>query len=173
MVIITAPDFTDVKGKLIFLAGPIQGAEDWQRTAIGLISRENPALDIANPRGDYSNKKFDYDVQVDWETYYLNKAARSGAILFWLAKEKEHSCDRAFAQTTRFELSEWLSKYERDIKMGLSIGIEPGFSGERYIRKRIGQDHPGIKIYSTLDDVCKEVAHKPRCHVFDAELRGS
>ena len=59
MAIITAPDYGNREGPLIFLAGPIQGAEDWQRTAIGLISRENPALDIANPRGDYSNKKFD------------------------------------------------------------------------------------------------------------------
>jgi hypothetical protein len=173
MAIITAPDYRNTEGPLVFLAGPIQGAEDWQRRAIDLISKENPALDIANPRGDYSNRKFDYDVQVDWETYYLNKAAQSGAILFWLAKEKEHSCDRAFAQTTRFELSEWVTKYGHDRKMGLSIGIEHGFSGERYIRKRIGQDHPGIKIYSTLDDVCKEVAHKPRCRVLDAELRGS
>lgn len=117
-------------------------------------------LNIASPRGDYSNRKFDYNTQVDWESHYLNEAARTGAILFWLAKEKEHICDRAFAQTTRFELAEWVTKYGQDKNLRLSVGIEPGFSGERYLRRRIGQDHPEIKIYSTLDDVCREVAQK-------------
>lgn len=99
------------KGPLVFLAGPIQEAEDWQSTAIGLISRESSAINVASPRGDYSNRAFDYNTQVDWETYYLNQAAKYGGILFWLAKEKEHVCDRAFAQTTRFELGEWLTKH--------------------------------------------------------------
>ena len=158
MPIITAPDYKAVEGPIVFLAGPIQGAEDWQRRAIEFIAGENPVLNIASPRGDYSNRKFDYNTQVDWETHYLNEAARTGAILFWLEKEKEHLCDRAFAQTTRFELAEWVTKYGQDRNLRLSIGIEPGFSGERYLRRRMGQDYPEIKIYSTLDDVCREVA---------------
>ena len=157
---ITPPDHKEIKGQLIFLAGPIQGAEDWQKRAIELISIGNPSLNIASPRGDYSKRKFDYDIQVDWETHYLNLAAGSGAILFWLAKEKEHISGRAYAQTTRFELAEWVTKYKFNKKLKLSIGIEPGFSGERYIRKRVGQDHPEIKIYSTLNDVCKEIIQK-------------
>lgn len=160
MAIVTSPDYQDVEGALVFLAGPIQGAEDWHKTAIELILKQNPSINIASPRGDYSGREFDYNTQVDWETHYLNKASKTGAILFWLAKEKEHMCDRAFAQTTRFELAEWITKYgqERDLK--LSIGIEPGFPGERYLRKRIGQNHPEIQIYSTLNDVCRDVVLK-------------
>lgn len=160
MAIITPPDYRELEGALVFLAGPIQGAEDWQRIAIELISKGNPALNIASPRGDYSGRQFDYNTQVDWETHYLNQAAKSGAILFWLAKEKEHMCDRAYAQTTRFELGEWLTKYHFDRNLKLSLGIEPGFSGERYIRRRIGQDNPEIMICSTLEDVCRDVIQK-------------
>lgn len=160
MAILTAPDYQSIEGTLVFLAGPIQGAEDWQRTAIELISKQNPDINIASPRGDYSNRAFDYNTQVDWETHYLNQASKTGGILFWLAKEKEHMCDRAFAQTTRFELAEWLTKYAQNRDLKLSIGIEPGFSGERYLRRRIGQDHPEIQIYSTLDDVCRDVVKR-------------
>jgi len=160
MAIITAPDYGEAEGALVFLAGPIQGAEDWQRIAIELISKGNPSLNIASPRGDYSRRQFDYNTQVDWETHYLNQAAKSGAILFWLAKEKEHMCKRAYAQTTRFELGEWLTKYRFDKNLKLSLGIEPGFSGEKYLRRRIGQDNPEIMICSTLEDVCEDVIRK-------------
>lgn len=158
MAIIKAPNFKKVDGPLIFLAGPIQGAEDWQKTAIDLIRKENRSLNIASPRGDYSKRKFDYNKQVDWETYHLNLAAKSGAILFWLAREKEHMCDRAYAQTTRFELAEWVIKHIFNKKIKLFIGIEVGFTGVRYLRRRMEQDCPEIIIYPTLDDVCKNVA---------------
>ncbi|VVB80931.1 Nucleoside 2-deoxyribosyltransferase like protein [uncultured archaeon] len=160
MASITAPDYKEANGPIVFLAGPIQGAEDWQRTAIELLTRTNPAVNVASSRGDYSNRKFDYDAQVDWETHYLKEAAKTGSILFWLAKEKEHICDRAFAQTTRFELAEWVTKYGCDKNLRLSIGIEPGFSGERYLRRRIGQDHPELQIYSKLEDVCTAAVGK-------------
>lgn len=159
-MIIVVPEIKEIDGQLVFLAGPIQGAEDWQRKAIDLISRRCPSFNIASPRGDYSKRKFDYDVQVDWETHYLALASKSGAILFWLAKEKEHICDRAYAQTTRFELAEWMTKYNFNKNINLSVGIEPGFSGERYLRKRIGQDCSEIVIYSTLEDVCENIIQK-------------
>ena len=160
MVVIKAPDFKKVEGLLIFLAGPIQGAENWQEVAIGLILKGNFSLNIASPRGDYSKRKFDYNTQVDWETHYLNLAAKFGVILFWLAKEKEHICNRSYAQTTRFELAEWITKYNFDKKLRLSIGIESGFSGERYLIRRIKQDHPEIIISSTLDSVCRDAIQK-------------
>jgi len=160
MAILSAPDYHDVTGQLVFLAGPIQGAEDWQAKAIEFLTRGNHALNIASPRGDYSKRAFDYNTQVDWETHYLNLAAKTGAILFWLAREQEHMCDRAFAQTTRFELAEWATKSLINPDLRLSIGIEPGFTGERYIRRRLGQDHPSIVVYSTLEDVCRDVLQK-------------
>ena len=101
MPVITVPDYKNTEGPLVFLAGPIQGAEDWQERAIELISRENPALNVASPRGDYSSRKFDYNAQVDWETYYLNQAAKYGGGLFLLAKKKKHTCDKGFSPTNQ------------------------------------------------------------------------
>lgn len=159
-IIIIAPDFQEIRGPLVFLAGPIQGAENWQKIAIELILKENPFINIASPRGDYSKRKFDYNTQIDWETRYLNQAANTGAILFWLAKEKEHICNRAYAQTTRFELGEWIAKHKFNKNIKLSIGIEPGFSGEKYLRRRIKQDCPEIVIHRTLIKVCKDIIQK-------------
>ncbi|HBM45596.1 MAG: hypothetical protein UT05_C0005G0026 [Parcubacteria group bacterium GW2011_GWF2_38_76] len=159
-MLVVVPDFKEIHNQLVFLAGPIQGAEDWQKTAIEIIQKKSPSLNIATPRGDYSNKKFDYDIQVDWESYHLSLASESGGILFWLAKEKEHFCHRAYAQTTRFELAEWITKYTFNKGIKLFIGIESGFSGERYLKKRIEQDCPEITIHSSLEDVCEELIQK-------------
>ncbi len=158
-MIIIVPDFEKITGPLAFLAGPIQGAEDWQKRAIEIFS-QNPSLNVASPRGDYVGKKFDYNVQVDWESHHLALASRSAGILFWLAKEKEHFCHRAYAQTTRFELAKWMARYTFDKSIKLFIGIESGFSGEKYIRRISGQDCPEITIHSSLEDVCKELIQK-------------
>ena len=151
-----------IDAPLIFLAGPITGAYDWQSQAIDIIQETAPDLYIASPRRKTSFRDYPegfrikmFNEQVDWETYHLNQAAENGSILFWLAKEFEHSCDSAYAQTTRWELAEWKVKHERD-GARLALGIEDGFSGRRYIKRRIMQDSPGIRIHSTLEDTCNE-----------------
>jgi len=126
--------------KVIFLAGPIQGAEDWQKKAIEMFETRFKDIDrvvIANPRSSTPPKVWD-DSIIDWETKYLNLAARTGVILFWMAPETKHYCDRSYAQTTRFEFAEWLTKaqYEKDIH--LAIGIDPEYTGQRYIKHRMG-----------------------------------
>ena len=95
---------------------------------------------VANPRravdraDDFSTEG--YEQQVAWGVEIPGRqAARQGAILFWLAKEHLHFCDRAYAQTTRFELGEWLNAAPASVV----VGIEPGFSGERYIKKAVAR----------------------------------
>lgn len=154
--LILPPDYIEIKKPLIFLAGPIQSAERWQDEAIKII-RENSDFAVASPRrpgefeGDFGAEM--YNEQVDWETHHLRKAAGNGAIIFWLAKEKSHKCERAYAQTTRFELAEWKVRHERD-GVNLVIGIEDGFTNARYIRRRFSQDCPKVKICSTLKETC-------------------
>ena len=106
---------------VVFLAGPIQGAKKWQEEAINIIKSEVPDCVIANPRREYINDEFDYNKQVEWETKYLNKASENGVIMFWLAKESIHFCNRSYAQTTRFELAEWKTKYQYDKKINIVI----------------------------------------------------
>lgn len=156
---IIAPNYVEVDAPIIFLAGPIQGANRWQDKAAEIISRIAPEIFIASPRRegdidrDFAEK--DYNEQMDWETFHLRKAGKTGAILFWLAKESDHNCGRAYAQTTRFELGEWKSKHEEE-GASLIVGIEDGFTGARYIRRRLAQDCPKIIICSTLEETCKE-----------------
>lgn len=141
------PEFPRASEPLIFLAGPIQGAPDWHSKAIGLLD----GYPIASPKRPDDSWKFDFEAQVDWESKCLEQAARTGCILFWLAKEETHHPDRAYAQTTRFELAEWITRK----RYRVVIGIEPGFSGERYIRHRM-LDHSNWHIFGTLEETCQE-----------------
>ncbi len=149
-------DIEEAEVPLIFLAGPIRGTEDWQATAIEYIQKLNSDVNIASPRRSFFDEENNYEKekQVDWETDLLRQAAKKGVILFWLAKETEHNTERAYAQTSRFELAEWKLHHERD-GVKLTIGIENGFTGARYIRRRFAQDCPDVQILDSLESVCK------------------
>jgi len=139
-------------GKLIFLAGPIQHEDDWQTDAIDYIRSIDKDVHIASPkRADHG----DFDEQVDWETTHLRRAGENGVVLFWLAKEVKHDCSRVFAKTTRLELFEW--KMMHTFKGAqLVVGIENGFTGARYIKRRFSQDCPDVPICSNLEKTCKK-----------------
>ncbi len=158
--LIVAPNYIDLKDKpIIFLAGPIQGTFDWQSIAASYLSKKILSGYIASPRrsikfqGEFKTDM--YNKQVDWETHHLRHAGSYGVILFWLAKESEHDCKRAYAQTTRFELAEWkvLHKYNN---AKIVIGIEEGFTGAKYIRRRFNQDCPDVVVCSTLEETCNQ-----------------
>ena len=147
-----------LSGPLIFLAGPTWTV-DWQREAIDLLGRIAPDVHVASPRRPIDPQAdFDpgaYAAQVDWESEHLQRAARRGAVLFWLAAERNHRCDRAYAQTTRFELAEWKERHRID-GAPLALGIEPGFTGARYIRRRFAQDCPAVTIRDDLESTCRD-----------------
>lgn len=160
--VILPPDINFESGLVAFLAGPIQGASHWQNEAITLFKERNfllEGLTIASPRRNDETWQFQYEAQVNWETHYLNRAALHGAILFWLSKEFEHDCGRAYAQTTRYELGEWLAKSET-FKTPIVVGIEPGFTGERYVRHRLSHgDFKHIPITNTLEETVEATLH--------------
>lgn len=153
--IVHPPTYVELAGPLIFLAGPIQGAPNWQSYAISQIQLLSSNVHIANPRRSYATGEFDYAIQVDWESHHLRRASVDGSILFWLSREVEHRCDRSYAQTTRFELAEWKMRHERD-GTRLVIGIDEGFTGARYIRRRFAQDCPKVPIVESLIEACQE-----------------
>jgi len=148
------PEYSDIQGPLVFLAGPIQGAEDWQNKAIDILRENAPDLNIASPRREYLTGEFVYEKQVDWETHYLQRASENGCIMFWLAKEKEHFCHRAYAQTTRFELAEWTTKKLSRDYINIVIGIEEGFTGAKYIKHRLGHRFIPIPFCDFLEETC-------------------
>lgn len=160
-VVLSPPIIIPVEGPLVFLAGPIQGAPDWQAEAIRCFAECASTLAVASPRRVERSREFDYAAQVDWETHYLRRAAECGAILFWLARETVVVPGRAYAQTSRFELAEWKVRHERD-GVRLVVGIEDEFAGARYIRHRFGRDCPRVPIVPSLAAACALVAELVR-----------
>ena len=168
------PEIVEVEGPVIFLAGPIQGAPDWQSQAVEYIWKQDPEIAIASPRKDYLPGTFVYEKQVDWETHNLRRAASQGVIAFWLATEAQRKMKlierlkaiaslslgrslplpRAYAQTSRFELGEWKMHHEYE-GVKLTVGIEEGFGNGRYIRRRFSQDCPNVKIADSLPEMCQ------------------
>jgi hypothetical protein len=145
------------KEPLVFLAGPIKGAPDWQATAARLIQAADPRIHVANPRrpirvdGEFTDAM--WDEQNDWEHRYLDYAKGYGVTLFWLANEDEHLCDRAYAQTTRVEIGMTI------IRCGLLgarmvIGLDTAFSGEKYIRRTSRKYAPDALHCTSLEDTC-------------------
>jgi len=158
--VITAPLYVEkIDNPLIFLAGPIQGAKRWQDRAIEIIQGKAPELYIASPRRELDlHMDFDpdeYDRQVDWETYYLRKAGDIGVIMFWLAKEYEHLCERSYAQTSRVEWGEWKVLHQW-IGANIVVGFEEGFTGARYMKKKLSEDCPDVPVCSDLEETCNE-----------------
>jgi hypothetical protein len=160
-MIFLPPKIDAVNGPLVFLAGPIQGAPDWQAEAIRWLQTQAPDLAVASPRREYPPGAFEYAAQVAWETHYLRRASQRGLILFWLAREAVSVPGRSYGQTTRFELAEWKVRHERD-GVRLVVGIEEGFSGARYIRHRFGQDCPAVPLVAALEEACRVVIELAR-----------
>ena len=146
------PKYLDIDGPLVFLAGPIQGAPDWQSEARNMLWTSVPKVSIASPRREGNLTLAE---QVDWESHYLRRAAKDGVILFWLANEKMRVAGRAYAQTSRFELGEWVTRREEDPSIKLVIGIDSKFSGGRYIAHRISRLQTVIPVVGTLDEAVR------------------
>lgn len=153
-LILTPPEIVETTEPVIFLAGPIQGAPDWQSEAAEFIHDIDPTIVVASPRKEYPEGSFVYERQVDWETHFLRTAGRTGVIAFWLAAQIEETPGRAYAQTTRFELAEWKMHHEYE-GAKLTVAIEEGFGNARYIRRRFSQDVPDILVVDTLEEMCR------------------
>ena len=158
--LIASPEYRDaLKGPLIFLAGPVQGAEDWQSVAFDLL-RELTDAHIASPRRLGKFKKLsdkESRQQVEWEYFHLARAMIRGVILFWLAKEVESIPGRSYAQTTRMELGKMITMHSV-AGINVVVGIESGYSGETYVRFILDKDAPDIPIFNNLPGVCLQAA---------------
>lgn len=158
----SGPQFVE---PLIYLAGPISGARDWQATAVVIIQTVDPEVNIANPR--CSNFPGNFDAQINWEQYHLDRAQ---CILFWFAREAFHRHDRAYAHAARFELGERLNRLESSTG-NVVVGIEQGFTGEHYLYRRLSTDYRSTPVRHTLRQACVAAVEKARGRqVTDMEL---
>ena len=127
----------------IFLAGPIQGAPEWQFSLP--VSNKN-IIWLSPRRETYSN--FDYYEQVNWETNLLRIC---DIILFYIPEQVKQVKGRDYAQTTRTEFGEYIARGKKII-----IGINKNFKGKTYIQTKCAQY--GIKnVHNNLNDCVKEI----------------
>lgn len=140
---------------LIYLAGPIQGARDWQREATKILEDLAPDVDVANPRCAKFNGIA--EAQLQFEMRFMERAAQSGVILFMLVPETQHRCGRAYGAQTRFELGEWVTKSEAGLAR-VVVGIERGFAGGPYLQRRITLSSPRVPICRTIRQACAVAA---------------
>lgn len=126
----------------VFLAGPIQGASDWQHNLPDLenvvwLSPRKPSYPVTN---------FNYTEQVQWETDALRMA---NIVIFWIPKPAEEVGGRSYAQTTRFELGENLARGKRII-----LGAYNEFPGRKYLEFKASKYSNVIdnKVYNSLED---------------------
>jgi hypothetical protein len=142
---------------LIFLAGPIRYAQDWQEKAIDyLLSNDNGVI-IANPRWDAGQRIKNLAINGEsnyfkrqrvWERYYLKIASHTGAVLFWLAN--------APGFMTRFELGQISAEYKHNNSTRFCVGGEKGFIDIDTIRYDLSEDAPDKEIFDTLEETCSE-----------------
>jgi hypothetical protein len=144
----------NLNGPSIFLAGPCANAPAWHEEVVEWfknIKSEN-TINIFIPK----NEEFkSIEHQTNWETLCLEYAYNNGLVAFYLADAASNNPNRGYARTTRFELGEWITKYQlRDEtkKNLLTIGIEDNFEGKDYIIHRIG-DKYCTKV-NTIDWFC-------------------
>ena len=150
---------------IIFLAGPIRGAPNWQDEAIKYIISKNPNIIIASPRRETRESIAPYILKGDesffprqraWERHYLDIASKTGAILFWLPEETEHNCNKVYGAMTRLELGQWMTRYKLDKSIRFCVGSDGKFSELNTIAFDLKLDAPDKKIFSTLEETCDE-----------------
>lgn len=159
--------YVELDGSLVFLAGPIRGAPNWQDDAASFLLAQEPDLTIASPRREVRPAILDYVLKGDekifsrqraWERYYLDVASETGAILFWLPGEVEHKCEKPYGAMTRKELGDWSTAYKLLGGDGIRfcIGSDGKFSELNILRYDLSQDAPDKNIFETLEDTCLE-----------------
>ena len=155
----------DLDSPLIFLAGPIRSAPDWQNKAIGIILSNDPDVVIASPRRELKDEFLDQQLKGDdsyfhrqraWERHYLDIASKTGAILFWLPGEEEHNCRKVYGAMTRFESGLVLGWYKYDKSISFCVGTDGEFSEFDTMLYDFSSDAPNVEIKRTLEETCLE-----------------
>lgn len=148
--IIIAPEYeNDPSSPLVFLAGPVRHAPDWQSNAIALL-QVNRRINIASPRRIHGLPDLDNDIrdQIAWEAHYKNKSLENGVILFWLPKPAD-AAPNTYALTSCFELGELAALLLKDAAR-VVIGIDTHFTEARFMRDTLQAKIPSLKIHESL-----------------------
>lgn len=126
----------------VFLAGPCQGAPEWQENVPPI-----PGVVWLNPRKNLP--QFSLPTQLKWETTALRIA---DIVVFWIPAPEIDIPGRSYAQTTRTEIGETLGRSEKTI----IFGAYPDFPGREYLRLKI-REYGWANMYDSWEGVEEEL----------------
>ena len=184
MQIIVPKRFVFPTYPLFFLAGPIRGGGDWQAQMYQVLKRllpestgmvacpcrwgRDPEHPLAREFVKGNEERFPH--QLDWERYYLERAAfdgEPGCIIFWLpleSKTNPHPGPEPYAMDTRGELGEWRGRMVLS-RPRVVIGADPAFLGLSQIRRNFSAvTEYEFPIYPTMEETAHaaiKLAYKP------------
>ena len=137
-----------------FLAGPCPRAgqkwKDWRVEMIHLLKKygfNGDTIDPTNPNYDTTDPDY-YNKQCTWETTGFHL---SSFIIFWVDRNDEHP-----ALTTNIEFGIWSDRFPESVVVGVPEGSEHC----NYIKWVC--EKKGIKCFSKMEDVAKEVAKRSK-----------
>ncbi|MDO8509479.1 MAG: nucleoside 2-deoxyribosyltransferase domain-containing protein [Nanoarchaeota archaeon] len=164
-VIIPKTYVTQIDTPLIFLAGPIRSAPNWQDEAIKFLFSQNQNITIASPRRGIREEITQYVAEGNesyfsrqraWERHYLDIASKAGAILFWLPGEEQHDCNKVYGAMTRLEIGQWMTNYKHDNSIRFCVGSDGKFPELGTISYDLQLDAPDKRVYENLEETCLE-----------------
>jgi hypothetical protein len=144
MTVVTAPAecSREVSTSVVFLAGGITDAEDWQRALIRMVS--DVELVVLNPRresfpmGDESAGR----EQIAWEFRHLRMA---DAVAFWFPPQ-------TLCPIALFELG-----VQTAGRRPLFVGVDPGYRRRFDVQVQLALARPEVKIVGRLEDLAGQV----------------
>jgi len=156
MIVVEAPSrYRNRLGyPMLFMAGGITGAEDWQTKFLEELKDEE--LVVFNPRRknfDISNEEVEAQ-QITWEFLHIAKA---NAISFWLPPQ-------TLCPITLFELGSVLGeKTDRSI----FVGCDPSYARIRDVKVQVGLRNKKIEVVESLSSLASQVKDWARANQND------
>lgn len=153
--LITPPhEFQDPDLPVVFLAGPIQGAPNWQHDIATQLLRSGFDMNIASPRRrDEDMESFTIERQVSWELDHIDAALRLGVLAINFAPQ-DHSlpypAGRSYAQTTRWEAGAAILGQEfYNGRAQIVMRIDPHYRGGNEAYARIAAKRNGVPVVTS------------------------
>lgn len=159
-------------GPLFYLAGPVDGCDDWRTKCCERIRNRIPNFyavlpgvsEEGHPLNSFlmeGENRYFYS-QIPWEDHYKDIASKTGCIIFWLPKDSKNNPAVGadpYAMTIRDQVGEWRGRFVYNRKIQMVVGIEPGFPGQCDIEDRFNfATRSYFPVYSTLAETVTAAA---------------
>jgi hypothetical protein len=154
---------------VLFMAGPIQGAPDWQIKGLEVVRNIwdlDRMLHVVNPRWMAKPEEFVKNDQITWEKKYLRRASILGGLVFYLAAEcsdapAPNKLGRAYAQTTRHEFGRAAGWKDNDPSVVISLGMEDGYIGNEDYYRHTAEEF-GLPVHDNIEDTVAEAVENTK-----------